>query len=225
MLVIQPKLSMSDVASNAIKDGTMKLSGGVIRTSDGKIFEHLKLVNDVNSPNVNINHNNIYLKNGLIIASIVILTYGTHKIYCILNKRKNKKDVEKIIIEIPELSNYLNSIENQKMTIECINNTIDFFENSKKNTMFHDKLLENLRKIILLYTKKLLSINKIKIPKSELKVRKSNTMEKCVEDILSYLIIQKNIFEEDGKFKLEEMVKKLEKMNENLNSELIKTNK
>jgi len=156
MPVIQPKLSMSDVAASGIANGTLYQDGGVIRNKKtGTIFEILK---DAGKDTINETQKSVtkapttsataksvskmsigskFAIGTLIVVGVSALAYGGYKLYTYLSKKDDKKkhdeDIAKeeksdVIYYNPDLTDYLNSFQTKTLSIKKIKNVIDFFD-------------------------------------------------------------------------------------------------
>ena len=156
MPIIQPLLSMSDLAEAGLASGKyIRRAGNIVEVATGRVVEQLKDVISNNretssqaiieasketaniaiKESTSISLRNKFAVGTLVVVGVAAVGYGSYKLYTYLKKRSDDKKQEEVIKEEndviiynPELTEYFNHMQSQSMSLSSIKKVVDFFE-------------------------------------------------------------------------------------------------
>lgn len=156
MPIIQPLLSMSDLAEAGLASGKyIRRAGNIVEVATGRVVEQLKDVIDNNrdtssqviieatketaniaiKESTSISLRNKFAVGTLVVVGVAAVGYGSYKLYTYLKKRSIDKKQEEVIKEEseviiynPELTEYFNHMQTQSMSLSSIKKVVEFFE-------------------------------------------------------------------------------------------------
>jgi hypothetical protein len=163
MQIIQPPLSMSDLAAAGLSSGKyIRRAGNIVEVATGRVVEQLKDVfsNELEnsgqalvetakaSANIAIKEStslslrNKFAVGTLVVVGVAAVGFGSYKLYTYLKKRSNDKKQDEVIKEEndvivynPELTEYFNNMQTQSMSLSSIKKVVEFFENYRNSDL------------------------------------------------------------------------------------------
>jgi len=224
MPVIQPIFKISDFAAAGLAIGKFYRTGGVVRdVATGQIVEHLKdavTKNPASSSQVlagtskttsvaltkstPLSLGKKFAVGTIIVAGVATIGYGSYRLYTYLKKRSDEKKQEEVqkendevIAYNPELTEYFNNMQTQRMTLSSIRKVVDFFEyysNSDLSIEISDEEMLVIRNLIVRYTIKLCESNKMSLEDKQLYIEaKSVDKNDLVYEIIYSTKVQEEI--------------------------------
>lgn len=228
MPTVQPPFDISNEMLLEVMTGKLNITGAVVRDATGQIVKHLepaatKSIVESTQPVVEAatsiakeattsiaketskSLGQKFAVGTLIVAGLAAAGYGTYKLVTYLKKQAVKKDLsqskvvsDEIITFNPELTEYLNRMQNQSMTLDSIKNVVSFFENYNNNNLpieVTDDEMKVLRNIIVRYTIKLCELNQISLDDKKLVLEAESTnKDDLIYEILYATNIQQGLF-------------------------------
>ncbi len=227
MKIIQPAFTISDKAAAGLAAGKYIRTGGVVRDAKGKIIEHLKDTASrdriSNNPSVAVATKNtsVAIKESktlslgskfavatIIVVGVVAIGYGSYKLVTYLKRVSEAKqranasqENNDVIVYNPQLTEYFNKMQTQKMTLSSIKEVISFFEKYSNGDLaieISDAEMLVIRNLIVKFTIKLCEANKISFDNIKLTIDAKTTKKKdLLGDIVYATKMQQQIFSKE----------------------------
>lgn len=187
-------------------NGELIRYGGVIRTTDGRLFTHLKEVDTAeNAVEEAAKSATKALKNPWVASGVGVLVLAAVGGGIVLSLKRRRRDAKPEVPECVERYNdslqvYLRAIRTGNLEIGIIDRliadldaVIAYSEESDTAVAFSVESIESLTSIVVEYTSKLIEANALELDKAE---SADNSEYDVVEDLCHHLKVQRRIFDE-----------------------------